>query len=165
MNMIRCWGGGYYEEDAFYDACDEMGILVWCEFKFACAVYPGGNPAFVDNVRQEVIDQVNRLGNHPCIAVWCGNNEVTALVSGYKTLKKSEYDHLFHDVIGAPDQVDAARCQLRGRQPRAGGRAQLVGLARGSEFREIPRFARLDDRVWFSIIPLSRDRGCIYRGW
>lgn len=74
MNMLRVWGGGIYENDIFYDLCDEYGILVWQDFMFACALYPG-EEAFVENVRQEAIDNVRRLRNHPCIALWCGNNE------------------------------------------------------------------------------------------
>jgi beta-mannosidase len=120
MNMLRCWGGGYYEEDAFYDACDEMGILVWSEFKFACAVYPAGNPAFADNVRAEVTDQVNRLRNHPCVAVWCGNNEVMSLITGYKILSQKDYDHLFHAVIGAQVSALMPEANYVGGSPEAG---------------------------------------------
>jgi beta-mannosidase len=75
MNMIRVWGGGVYENDDFYTLCDQKGILVWQDFMFACALFPG-DEAFVSNVKQEVCDQVIRLQNHPCIALWCGNNEV-----------------------------------------------------------------------------------------
>ena len=74
MNMLRVWGGGVYFDDAFYEACDANGILVWQDFMFACSMYPG-DEKFVENVKQEVIDNVNRLQNHSSIAIWCGNNE------------------------------------------------------------------------------------------
>lgn len=75
MNMLRVWGGGVYESDDFYDLCDSMGIMVWQDFMFACGMYPG-DEAFMNNVREEVKYQIERLRNHPCIVLWCGNNEV-----------------------------------------------------------------------------------------
>ncbi|RKS97713.1 beta-mannosidase [Chryseobacterium defluvii] len=110
MNMIRVWGGGIYEDDEFYKACDENGILVWQDFMFAGSFYPS-DEAFLNNVQQEVKDQVNRLQNHPSIALWCGNNEVDeAIVNwGYqKQFKYSKEDSLqvwkdykkvFHELI------------------------------------------------------------------
>ncbi|NNE68032.1 MAG: glycoside hydrolase family 2 protein, partial [Pyrinomonadaceae bacterium] len=75
MNMVRVWGGGIYEEDYFYELADEMGILVWQDFMFACSMYPGDDK-FLENVRREAIDNIKRLRNHPSIILWCGNNEV-----------------------------------------------------------------------------------------
>jgi beta-mannosidase len=75
MNMLREWGGGYYESDDFYDLCDELGILVWQEFAFGGDMVPG-DVAFQENVRQEAIQQIKRLRDHPSVAIWCGNNEV-----------------------------------------------------------------------------------------
>lgn len=74
MNMLRVWGGGIYENDVFYDLCDKYGIMVWQDFMFACSLYPAEG-AFLENIRQEAIDNVRRLRNHPSIALWCGNNE------------------------------------------------------------------------------------------
>ena len=74
MNMLRIWGGGIYEDDVFYDFCDEYGILIWQDFMFACSTYPM-NPEMQENIRQEAADNIIRLRNHPCIALWCGNNE------------------------------------------------------------------------------------------
>ena len=76
MNMIREWGGGIYEQDAFYDACDELGLLVWQDCMFACGTYPGGDPAFRASVAAELRDQARRLRDHPSLALWCGNNEL-----------------------------------------------------------------------------------------
>ena len=75
MNMVREWGGGAYESDDFFDLCDELGILVWQEFMFGGAMVPG-DTAFQENVRQEAIDNVRRLRNHPSVVLWCGNNEM-----------------------------------------------------------------------------------------
>ncbi|HEX7341015.1 MAG TPA: glycoside hydrolase family 2 protein [Rhodanobacteraceae bacterium] len=75
MNMLRIWGGGYYLDDAFYAMADRMGIMLWQGFMFGGPM-PPSTPTFVDNARQEAIQQVRRLRDHPSIVLWCGNNEV-----------------------------------------------------------------------------------------
>ncbi len=74
MNMLRVWGGGIYEDDAFYDACDELGVLVWQDFMFACGMYPA-HASFQASVRAEAVAAVTRLRHHASLAIWCGNNE------------------------------------------------------------------------------------------
>lgn len=94
MNMLRVWGGGIYEKDVFYQECNRLGILVWQDFMFACALYPDYNKNFMANVREEIIHVVKRLRNHPCIAIWCGNNENDWL---YEALSSSgEIPHPFY---------------------------------------------------------------------
>jgi beta-mannosidase len=75
MNMLRVWGGGIYEDDRFYELCDELGILVWQDFMFACSLYPG-QEAFLENVAEEARQNVRRLRNHASLALWAGNNEM-----------------------------------------------------------------------------------------
>ncbi|WP_289004790.1 glycoside hydrolase family 2 protein [Parabacteroides sp.] len=87
MNMLRVWGGGIYEEDLFYDLCDRHGILVWQDFMFACSVYPL-TPELEENIRQEAIDNVIRLRNHPSLAIWCGNNEIHTAWFNWGWMKK-----------------------------------------------------------------------------
>lgn len=76
MNMLRVWGGGIYEKDCFYEYCDRMGIMIWQDFMFACSEIPEDNPDFIHEITEEAIEQVKRLGNHPCLTYWCGMNEV-----------------------------------------------------------------------------------------
>ncbi|MCC7466571.1 MAG: hypothetical protein IT261_09890, partial [Saprospiraceae bacterium] len=74
MNMLRVWGGGIYEDDTFYQLCDARGILVWQDFMYACAMYPG-NGRFLKTAALEALEQIERLRQHPSVALWCGNNE------------------------------------------------------------------------------------------
>jgi beta-mannosidase len=75
FNMLRVWGGGFYEQDVFYDLCDEYGILVWQDFMFSCSLYPDDQAWFLAECEKEMAYQTRRLRHHPCIALWCGNNE------------------------------------------------------------------------------------------
>ena len=83
QNMLRCWGGGYYESEAFYNLCDRYGLLVWQDFMFACAGYPLQEEAFVAGIQPEVVQQVRRLRHRACLALWCGNNEIEAGWAGW----------------------------------------------------------------------------------
>ena len=82
MNMIRVWGGGQYEKDAFYDICDELGILLWHDQMFSCAVYPADDQ-FLSEVRAETVHQLKRLRDHASIALWCGDNECIGAARGW----------------------------------------------------------------------------------
>ncbi|MFK0521316.1 glycosyl hydrolase 2 galactose-binding domain-containing protein [Paenibacillus illinoisensis] len=120
MNMLRVWGGGIYEEDVFYELCDEYGLLVWQDFMFACSMYPG-DEAFLNSVRHEAIDNVKRLRNHPSIVLWCGNNEIDSAWAhyiedggwGWKKDYNAEqrekiwadYEAIFHELL--PEVVEA----------------------------------------------------------
>ncbi|KAK6461344.1 beta-mannosidase precursor [Scheffersomyces coipomensis] len=83
QNMIRIWGGGYYESDLFYELCDKLGILIWHDFMFACGQYPG-YPAFIETVSEEIIHQLKRLRNHCSIAIYAGNNEDYQVAEEFK---------------------------------------------------------------------------------
>jgi beta-mannosidase len=99
-NMIRVWGGGVYEQDYFYELCDEQGILVWQDFMFACGTYPQ-HKSFIDNIENEVTEQVERLQHHPSLALWCGNNENEWI--WYQTQQKALSEmpgfKIFHELI------------------------------------------------------------------
>jgi beta-mannosidase len=76
QNMLRVWGGGFYEDERFYDLCDRYGIMIWQDFMFACSIYPLDEAPFLDNLQAEVRDNVRRLRHRACLALWCGNNEM-----------------------------------------------------------------------------------------
>ena len=97
MNMLRMWGGGYYESDRFYEMADRLGIMIWQEFMFGGAI-PPNDVAYTENVRQEAIEQVKQLRDHPSIVLWCGNNEVQ---TGWETWSDRE---AFKKTISADEQ-------------------------------------------------------------
>ncbi|KKC39937.1 hypothetical protein WH87_06615 [Devosia epidermidihirudinis] len=114
MNMLRIWGGGQYEPDYFYELCDELGIMIWHDFMFACMSYPSDRP-FLDNVRIEITQQVRRLSHHASIALWCGDNEVIGSLHWYPETKAAperyvaNYDRLNSMLGTIVEDEDPAR--------------------------------------------------------
>lgn len=101
MNMLRVWGGGIYEQDAFYDVCDERGVLVWQDCAFACGVYPFADPGFRASVEAEIRDNAARLRHHPSLALWCGNNELEMGFAGKADLPWEVYCEFFDRLLPA----------------------------------------------------------------
>jgi beta-mannosidase len=93
QNMIRVWGGGRYEPDWFYDLCDELGLMVWQDFMFACNLYPS-TPDFLSEVDAEVRDVVARLNHHACLALWCGDNELIGALTWFDESRKDRDRYL-----------------------------------------------------------------------
>lgn len=93
MNMIRVWGGGFYEPDWFYDLCDRLGLMVWQDFMFACNLYPCTED-FLDNVEVEVDYQVKRLSSHPSIVLWCGDNELVGALNWFEESRNNRDRYL-----------------------------------------------------------------------
>ena len=156
MNMIRVWGGGRYEPDSFYEACDALGLLVWQDFMFACHLYPSTDD-FLAEVEREVAFQARRIGHH--VALWCGDNELLGALNWFeesraeprplprrlrpaephrsrrrskRTLPRRELVAL--QPLARPDDL---RRRLARRHLRR--HALLVGLARGPRLRALPR--------------------------
>ena len=101
FNMLRIWGGGIYENEAFYNLCDTYGIMVWQDFMYSCALYPDDDPAFMDEARQEAEAVVRRLRNHPCIALWCGNNECDMgyRLGWWSKAKRFYGESIYHEML------------------------------------------------------------------
>lgn len=79
MNMLRVWGGGFYESEDFYDICDELGLLVWQDCAFACSAYPFSDRGFMFEVKEEIAENVSRIKHHASLCLWCGNNEIESM--------------------------------------------------------------------------------------
>lgn len=111
MNIIRIWGGGFYEHDWFYDICDRLGLLIWQDFMFACNLYPS-TPDFLANVEKEIDYQVKRLQHHASIALWCGDNELVGALTWFDVSKKDRdrylvsYDRLNRTIEVAMRKAD-----------------------------------------------------------
>jgi beta-mannosidase len=124
FNMLRVWGGGIYEDDYFYTLCDSLGISIWQDFMFAGAMYPA-DTATLANIKQEAIDNILRLRKHPCIVLWCGNNEIDEawhhwgwqeqfhITDSDSTKLWSDYHKIFDELLpGLVAQYDSGRAYI-----------------------------------------------------
>jgi len=109
QNMLRVWGGGFYEEERFYDLCDRYGILVWQDCIFSCSIYPLDEEAFLENVRAEVTENVRRLRHRASLALWCGNNEMEWGWESWGWAKMERED----EMLTLVEQVPALRWLIR----------------------------------------------------
>jgi len=155
--MLRVWGGGYYEDDVFYDLCDELGILVWQDFMFACGMYPA-HPAFLASVRREAEAALRRLRHHPSLVLWCGNNEdyqiagarydpaVTTDLADSAFPARAIYERLLPEAVAALDPTrpywpGSPYGGLRGDDPTIGDR-HIWGVWHGAmlPYQDYPTF-------------------------
>jgi len=151
MNMLRVWGGAVYEDDRFYALCDEMGLLIWQDFMFACAMYPPTED-FLASVAEEARQNVRRLRNYACLALWCGNNEMLVawhrwdwqtshrLDAEAQAALWGGYERIFYDIL---PQAVATHDPARSYWPSSpsGGYRALPQPEAGDEH---------DWRIWFS---------------
>ncbi|MDR1145026.1 MAG: hypothetical protein LBK71_02700, partial [Verrucomicrobiales bacterium] len=146
MNTIRVWGGGVYEPDYFYDRCDELGLLVWQDFMFACTLYPG-DAKFLRLVRTEAEQQVRRLRHHACLLLWCGNNEIALMNRAALTARKfaEPYQAIFRKIL--PLTV----AQIDGVTPYWETSPGWTRQHRGRPFGDAH-----DWEVWFKGVPAER---------
>ncbi len=159
MNMLRIWGGGFYESDSFYDLCDELGLMVWHDFMFGGALVPG-DKAFQENVRAEAVEQVQRLSDHPSLTLWCGNNEV-------ETAWHNWGDHLEFEKSIAPEQRERVwqdyvvmfRDILKGTVAAYGNGVPYWPSSPGSNFDDVPPGKQDGDMhswsVWSAGAPIT----------
>ena len=124
MNCVRVWGGGYYPEDFFYDICDELGLLVWQDFMFACAVY-NLTEDFEENIKAEFVDNVRRLRHHASLALWCGNNEMEQFVAQGEWVssmaQKADYIKMYEYIIPKILKVEDPQTFYWPASPSSGG--------------------------------------------
>ena len=152
MNMIRVWGGAIYEEDSFYNRCDELGMLIWQDFMFACAMTPR-DEAYMQSVRLEAEENVKRLRNHPCMALWCGNNENHRMLYEWGCIANTPdewrqdvidtYNRLYHVVLKEAVKKEDPECFYWASSPQS---AEGVRANRASGDDH-------DWSVWFGQVP------------
>ena len=160
-NLVRVWGGGYYETNAFYDACDRLGLLVWQDFMFACSIYPLGDGDFRANVAGEVAGQVRRLRHRPSLALWCGNNEMEQGWSQWgwdvpeNSDLKAEYVRFFGETLPIWVAAEGGATPYWQSSPSSGRPfAEAIGARSGDHHQWV---------VWHGLAPFSAYGREVYR--
>ena len=145
-----------------FDACDEMGICVWLDFKFACSAYPAFDEQFMENVRQEARDNLRRLRHHPCIAVWCGNNEISLMTEGrlvgQQRWARADYDKLFKDLLAQQVRELAPQANYVSGSPDCGDTHYWEVWHGNKPFDAYRTSDRLHERIRFSIFSRTENR-------
>lgn len=156
FNAVRVWGGGYYPEDFFFDCCDELGIVVWQDFMFACAAY-SLTPDFDRNIRAEFEDNIRRLRHHPSLALWCGNNEVEEEITQapFTDQDRADYIKIFEYILPATlEKLDPDRFYWPS-SPSSGGN---FFEPRSDNYGDVH-----DWSVWHGGLPFTAYRNHLYR--
>lgn len=156
-NLLRVWGGGYYPDDFFYDICDELGLLVWQDFMFACAVY-NLTDDFEETITAEFVDNIRRLRSHPSLALWCGNNEIEIELFMNQWTKdmrqKSDYIKIFQYIIPKILKVEDPQAFYWPSSPSSGGDFDAPGDDRRGDVH--------DWDVWHGMKPFTDYRNYLF---
>ncbi|WP_010257364.1 glycoside hydrolase family 2 protein [Treponema primitia] len=151
FNMLRVWGGGIYERDEFYDYCDEYGILLWHDFMFACAMFPDDKESFRNLVAKEIDYQTKRLRRHPCIGLWCGNNENQWLFEEYfgsdRTHLTSGGLHIYNEIIPAITRTNCPEIPYWRSSPYGGKLPNDNEVGDRHHWRECTMSDKMEDRI------------------
>lgn len=160
MNMLRVWGGGFYESEAFMRACDHLGIMVWHDFMFACGYYPDHDPEFTARVKDEAVLAVRRLRRHTSLIGWSGNNEIQEMYNGmmtYDPLSRPYGMKLFQEILPAVVKEYCPNLIYRESSPFGGD--DPAGSDRGDQhiwhFTHRPQFEHYLDLVHFTDFPVK----------
>ena len=160
MNMLRVWGGGFYESEAFMRACDHLGIMVWHDFMFACGYYPDHDPKFTARVKDEAVLAVRRLRRHTSLIGWSGNNEIQEMYNGmmtYDPLSRPYGMKLFQEILPAVVKEYCPNLIYRESSPFGGD--DPAGSDRGDQhiwhFTHRPQFEHYLDLVHFTDFPVK----------
>lgn len=156
MNMLRVWGGGMYESEDFYDACDKYGILVWQDFIFANSAYPFYETAFLDNLHAEVRDNVRRIRHRASLALWCGNNEMEFTAKMWKKDSRAAKTNLlfYHNTLREwVNELDGTTQYWPG-SPSAGSLAYKLQSMKPGEIRGDSHLWQ----IWHGMLPIEAFR-------